>query len=261
MRKSRVRKSAEETRDLMVAAGLHQLQLEGIGLGLDRITLEAACVAADIPRSSSHSAWAIDDTYSPQVTYQRAVVRAWLLEREDSLFADAAQKALVDLFADPADPPSASAIVRTSIQSAFEAGFGIGDPDKASEGDYLSTDLALRYAIASRPDDGTDDEIADWLQQGETSNRRDRIEDSYKPLGTLLGMQPKEAFGELGYELFGIVVASLVEGIGLRNRILPDLNLGQTRYSIGAGEHPATILEMCVEAMVPIFFEPIPAGG
>lgn len=242
----------------MVAAGLRQLQLEGIGLGLDRITLEAACLTADIPRSSSHSAWAIDDSYTPQVTYQRAVVRAWLLEREDSLFADAAQSALVDLFADPENPPSASAIVRTSIQSAFEAGFGIDDPAKASEGDYLSTDLALRYAIASRPDEGRDDEIAGWLHEGETSNRRDRIEDSYKPLGTLLGMQPKEAFGELAYELFGIVVATLLEGIGLRNRILPDLNLGRARYSTGDGEAPATVLELCVEAIVPVFFEPVP---
>jgi len=243
----------------MVAAGLRQLQLEGIGLGLDRITLEAACLTADIPRSSSHSAWAIDDNYTPQVTYQRAVLRAWLLEREDSLFADAAQNALVELFADPNNPPDASAIVRTSIQSAFEAGFGLDDPDRAGEGDYLSTDLALRYAIASWPDEGRDEEIPTWLKQGETLNRQDRIEDSYKPLGTLLGIRPKEAFGELGYELFGIVVASLLEGIGLRNRILPDLHLGQTRYSTVAGESPATILELCVEAMVPIFFEPVPA--
>ena len=258
MRKSRARKSAQETRDLMVAEGLKQLQLQGVGVGLDRITLESACNAADIARSSSHSAWAIDDENTPQVTYQRAVLRAWLLDRESSLFADAAQNALVELFADPENPPAASMIIRTAVHASFEAGFGINDPNERNVGDYLSTDMALRYAIASQPPDRQDGEALGWLRQGEVKNRLNRVEDSYKPLGTLLGMQPRPELGELAYELFGVVVAALVEGIGLRNRILPEMNLDKPLFDTPIGEPPAFLIGMCVEALVPVFFVPVP---
>lgn len=237
----------------MVEVGLRQLQEQGVGIGVDHLTLEAACLEGDIPRSSSNAAWAIDDDYTPQVMYQRSVLKAWLLERESSMFADAAQEALVALFADEDEPPSASAIVRTSIQAAFAVGYG----DERGLGDYLSTDMALRYAIASQPVSMRDEEVASWLREGELSNRADRIEDSYKPLGTLLGMRPKPAIGDSAYELFGVVVASLVEGIGLRNQVLPELNLDVPIFEV-EGETPALLIGLCVEAMVPVFFEPIP---
>ncbi len=237
----------------MVEIGLRQLQEQGVGIGVDHLTLEAACSEGAIPRSSSNAAWAIDDDYTPQVVYQRAVLKAWLLERESSMFADAAQEALVTLFADEDNPPSASSIVRTAIQAAFVAGYG----DERGQRDFLSTDMALRYAIASQPKDLRDEEVASWLREGELSNRANRIEDSYKPLGTLLGMRPKPAIGEVAYELFGIVVASLVEGIGLRNQVLPELNLDVPLIAV-EGETPGLLIGLCVEAMIPVFFEPIP---
>jgi len=241
----------------MVAVGLRQLQEEGIGIGVDHLTLESACVAAEVPRSSSHSAWAIDDDYTPQVMYQRTVLKAWLLERENTMFADTAHDALVKLFADPENPPSSSAIVRTSIQAAFKAGYGLQE-EQRNDGDFLSTDMALRYAIASQPPGQRDQEISGWLRQGETANRANRIEDSYKPLGTLLRMRPRPEFGESAYELFGIVIASLVEGIGLRNQVLPEKNLDKPLFDVEPGETPPLLIGLCVEAMVPVFFEPVP---
>lgn len=238
----------------MVAEGLRQLQEHGVGLGVEHLTLESAYLAVDVPRSSSHSAWAIDDAHSPQETYQRAVLKAWLLDRESSMFADAATEALGVLFADEANPPTASTIVRTAIQAAFVAGYGIDSDD--GDGDYLSTDLALRYAIASPPRDQRDAEILGWLQTGEKANRADRIEDSYKPLGVVLGVQPKAQFGEAAYQLFAVAVASLVEGIGLRQRILPELGLDKPVYPVADGEAPPMLIGLCVEALIPTFFEP-----
>jgi len=241
----------------MVQVGLRQLQAEGIGIGVDHLTLESACLEADIPRSSSHSAWAIDDDYTPQVMYQRTVLKSWLLERENTMFADTAHSALVALFADEDDPPSSSSIVRTAIQSAFKAGYGL-NAEGRSDGDFLSTDMALKYAIASQPSELRDEDVSTWLVQGEMTNRANRIEDSYKPLGTLLRMRPKPEFGDLAYELFGIVVASLVEGIGLRNQVLPHLDLGKPLFAPEPGGTPPLLIGLCVEAMVPVFFEPKP---
>ena len=63
-KKSRVRRSAEETREVLVAEGLRQLQVRGLQVGMDHVTLEVACANTDVPRSSSHAAWSIDDDFA-----------------------------------------------------------------------------------------------------------------------------------------------------------------------------------------------------
>jgi len=239
----------------MVAEGLRQLQARGVRLGVEHLTLEEAYVALDIPRSSSHSAWAIDEQYLPQETYQRAVLKAWLVERESSLFADAAADALTELFARN-ESPSMAAIVRTAVQAAFIAGNGLGE-DGDGVGDYNSTDLALRFAIVSPAEDERDGEILGWLRAGELTNRANRIADSYKPLAELLSLRPRPEYGEAAYMYLAIAVASLVEGIGLRNRILPEFGLDQPLFDTPEGDPPALLIGVCVESMVDCFFEPI----
>lgn len=260
-KKARVRRTAKQTRQILVAEGLRQLQAHGVQIGLDHITLEAACAATDVPRSSSHSAWAIDDEYTPQALFQRTVLNAWLTTREDSMFAVAAQDALVDLYKEPDSDPAPAEVVRAAIQAAFFEGFNAGARADNGGGAYLSTDLAIRFAIASQPNSERDEEILAWLREGEVGNRSDRIDDSYKPLGALLGMQPRPEYGERAYVLFGIAIAALVEGIGLRHEILPELGLDQPLVPTPEGGVDALLIGVCVDALVPAFFEPIPSEG
>jgi len=89
------------------------------------------------------------------------------------------------------------------------------------------------------------------------SNRADRIEDSYKPLGALLGMQPRAEFGDRAYLLFGIAIASLVEGIGLRHEILPELELDKPLVDTPEQTVETLLVGLCVDALMPAFFEPI----
>jgi len=241
----------------MVAEGLRQLQDRGIEPGVDHLTLESAYVALDIPRSSSHSAWSIDDGHTPQATYQRAVLKAWLIGRESTMFADSAATALIELFDTTEGRPTDGSIMRTAIQAAFATGIGQVGEDR-SDGDFLTTDLALRFAIASQSPVDRDPKVEDWLRQGEVSNRQNRIEDSYRPLGELLGVRPKEKFGDRAYELFAIAAAAIVEGIGLRHRILPELELDKPLFPVPDGEAPTELVGLCVEAIVWAFFERIP---
>lgn len=259
-KKARPRRSAKQTRQILVAEGLRQLQQEGVQIGLDHITLESACAATDVPRSSSHSAWAIDDDFTPQALFQRTVLHAWLVTREDSMFANAAQEALGELY-ETSSEPSRGDVVRTAIQAAFREGFNTGARADGETGSYLSTDLAIRFAIASQPDHERDAEILGWLRDGEVSNREARITDSYKPLGELLGLRPRPEFGERAYLLFGIAIAALVEGIGLRAAILPELELDQPLPAAAPGDVPALLIGVCVEALVPAFFEPVDGDG
>jgi len=242
----------------MVLEGLRQLEEHGVGIGVDHLTLESAYSALDIPRSSSHSAWSTDETFGPQETYQRAVLKAWLLEREKTMFADSAQDAVAQLYADPDNPPSDGSIVRTAIQAAFAAGMAPDGDMDSTGGAYLSTDLALRFAIASQAPGDRDPEVEKWLREGELGNRDARVADSYRPMAQLLEIQPRPEFGESAYQLFGIVVAALVEGIGLRLRIVPELNLDKPLMEVPDGEAPKLLIGICVEAMIPVFFEKVP---
>ena len=242
----------------MVAEGLRQLQERGVELGIEHLTLESAFLALEIPRSSSHAAWSIDDDYTPQETYQRAVLKKWLLERESSIFADSAREALMALYADPASPPSEGSIMRTAIQAAFAAGMGLTGAIERGDGDFLSTDLALRFALISQSPPERDSEIEDWVSSGERTNRHARIEDSFRPLAQVMGYRPRPEFGERAFLIFAIVSAALVEGIGLRHRIMPEWELDQPLLETEEGEAPKELIGICIEALVPVFFEKIP---
>jgi hypothetical protein len=70
-------------------------------------------------------------------------------------------------------------------------------------------------------------------------------------------MRPKEVYGDKAYVFLGIVIASLIEGIGLRNSILPELELDKPPFDGAAGDVPTLLIGACVEAIIPVFFETI----
>lgn len=252
-KKTRTRRSAEETRALMLEAGLEQLEREGVHYGLEHITLEAAWRVADVPRSSSHSAWAIEDEHMPQVTYQRAVLQRWLSDREGLMFATAAEQALTEAFEEHGDRLTKGEIVRVAIQAAIEAAV---EPDGEGRGSgFLSTDMALKHAVASQPASGRDPDVAGWVRDTEVSQREKRIEDTYKPLGALLGIRPRPEFGEAAYEHLALAVAALVEGIAMRHHVIPDRAYATAPIRDDGSSVVATLLGVCVEALVDTFFE------
>ena len=236
----------------MIDAGMAMLQARGVSLGLEHITLEAACREKDIPRSSSHSAWAIDDRFTPQEMFQREVVKRWLFDREGTLFADAAQQAVAEVLSQ-VENPKVGEVLRAGVQAAFEVGIG----ESREAGDFLSTDMALRYAIASQPVDERDPEMLEWLSKGEQANRRNRVEDSYRPLASLVGREPRPEFGDDAYEIFSVVVAALVEGLSLRTLLMPHMNLSAPIPGTENDVVPANVLGACLEALAPVFFQPI----
>lgn len=256
MKKARVRRSAEETRSVMLEAGVAQLEREGISFGLDHLTLEAACSVTDVPRSSSHAAWAIDDDYTPQGAYQRQVLRRWVEEREGLMFASAAEEALTKAFEEQGESLSRGDIIRIAIQAALEAAV---EPDENGVGSgFLSSDMAIKHALASQPADERDPEIAAWVRDAEVEQRDKRVEDTYRPLAKLLELQPRAVYGELAYHHLALAIAALVEGIAMRHLVIPDRDYAGTTIRHGEVNAPATLLGVCVEALVDEFFEAIP---
>ena len=253
-KKSRPRRSAEETRRVLVAEGLRQLELVGMDFGVEHLTLESACVETNVPRSSSHAAWAIDDDYTPQALFQRTVLREWLANREGTTFSGAAEKALAQAFEEHGERLTRNDIVRIAIQAALEEGLSSNDPGDGSG--LLSTDMAIKHTLASQPTSSRDPEIVQWVRDAEIKNRTERIRDSYMPLGELLGMTPRAEYGEAAYDHLALAVAALTEGIMMRELVLPESGVARTQIRpLDATGVPATLLGVCVEALVEKFFE------
>jgi len=258
-KKSRPRRSAEETRRVLVAEGLRQIELVGMDFGLEHITLEAACVTTNVPRSSSHAAWAINDDYAPQAFYQRSVLQEWLEQREGLTFAESAETSLANAFEARGEQMDRHEIARVAIQAALEAGLS---PDEDGQGSgLLSTDMAIKHTLASQPANNRDPEIVDWVRESELGNRAARIEDSYRPLAELLGLQPRVEYGDAAFGHLALAVAALVEGIAMRELVIPEFDVADKPIrKVADGEAPATLIGVCVEALMDKFFEPVPQG-
>jgi len=259
-KKSRPRRSAEETRQVLVAEGLKQLETVGMDFGVEHITLEAACAVTNVPRSSSHAAWAIDDDYAPQALFQRTVLQEWLTTREAEAFAEAAQTALTDAYEQHGDNVTRHDIIRVCIQAALEEGLA---PNETGIGSGLiSTDMAIKHTLASQPAEDRDPEIIKWAKDAELANRAERIEDSYRPIAEMLGMVPRPEYGPEAFEHVAFAVSAIVEGITMRELVIPELDLARKSIRpVSDNGIPATLLGVCVEAIVDKFLMSAPVDA
>lgn len=241
----------------MLDAGVTQLEREGVQFGLDHLTLEASCVEADVPRSSSHAAWALNDDYTPQTLYQRSVLQRWITEREGLLFATAAEESLTAAFEEHGESLSRGEIIRIAIHAAINAAM---EPDEDGIGSgFLSSDMALKHALASQPVGRRDSEVEEWVRTSEIAQRDSRIEDTYRPLAALLSMQPRSEYGDDAFQHLALAIAALTEGITMRHLVIPERDYASRSIRKDDSVAPATLLGVCVESLVETFFEPIPA--
>jgi len=254
-RKSRIRRSAEETRQIMLESGIEQLEREGLSFGLEHVTLETACIQKDLPRSSSHAAWSIDDDYTPQTTYQRAVLKKWLDDREGLMFEAAAEKALANVFEQFGDNPTRGEIIRAGVQAVVMAAVSPDDVAGVGSG-FLSTDMAIKHALASQPPDERDPEIAEWVSESEIQIRTRRIDTTYRPLAEMLALVPRPEYGDAAFEHIALAIGALTEGIALRHLIIPDRQFAVASIREGDERVPYTLVAVCVEALVDTFFMP-----
>ncbi len=248
---ARARRSAEETRELMLESGLAMLQKYGIEIGVDELTLESACIEKDIARSSSHAAWAIDDRFTPQETFQRAVLERWLEETDGSIFSTAANDAIGEVLSE--DPDNLSQAIHAACNAAFLEGLR---RYHAGDGDFISTDMAMRFAMASQQQDERDPELFEWVRSSDERNRRQRVEDLYRPMSELLGVEPKPSLGEDAYEYFAVALATFMEGFTLRKLLSPEFDFVASVGPSPNGDFDESIIGACVEALIPVFFQP-----
>jgi len=254
-KKSRPRRSAEETRRVLVEQGMRHIESVGLDFGFDHLTLEQACVEANVPRSSSHAAWAIHDDFAPQALYQRSVLEAWLAARKNRTFAEAVNAELQRAFERHGDVLTQDDVLRIAGQAALEA--DVHEHEDHTSTGVLAADVAIRHTLASQPVERRDPDIAQWVASSEANNRAARIADIYRPLAELLQIEPRPEYGDDAFDHLAVSIAAVREGIVMRASVASDPSV--VRRSIRNGDTrgiPATLMGVCVEALVDKFFQP-----
>ncbi len=242
----RPRRSAEQTRELLVERGLAALHERGLSVGLDAVTLETAFREADLPRSSAYAAWASQDpAQTPQETFQREVLRRAIRSRlgDLSATADTGQSVL-----DALDPDAAPAQnLRNVLRAGSEVNFAIGISST-----IWRLVMALQALLGATPGAEVDEELAGWLSAAEAELRETSIATIYRPLGELIGFEPRPEFGEQAWELMAISAGAFAEGLVARHRLdgaRPHLT------DIDRDGEPWTLLALGLEALVHQFFD------
>ena len=116
-------------------------------------------------------------------------MRTWLDEREGLRFSLATEKALARVFEERGDSATSGDIIRACIQSVLLEATAVDDRDAGSG--FLSTDMAIKHAVASQPPADRDPEVLEWVRRAERENRAARVADTFRPMAELLNMRPR----------------------------------------------------------------------
>ena len=247
----RQRLSSDESRELLVDAGLQALKENGLSIGLDAVSLETAVRDSAVPRSSAYAVWSTDDVYSPQESYQRTVLMRAIADRRSTLDS-LMQQVVVILDTAPPDM-SQDELLREMIRVA-----SANNTNELAGSWSWQIVLAMRTVINTAPAGGQDPELADWMNESEEELRLETIERVYKPMAAVFGLRPRPEFGERAWHLGEIAAASLAEGIAMRE------SLGASKYLNGLpnpsepnGQDNWSLYALMFEQVMHTFFERI----
>ncbi len=240
----RPRRSAQETREVLIEHGLAALRDHGLSIGLDAVTLERAHVESDLPRSSAYAAWPSTVGRTPQQEYQREVLRRAIRERLSDVQSTASTgEAVLDALVPGATPVEN---LRAVVRVACEANFAIG-----VESQVWRLVMALQALVGSQTESNHDAELAEWLSATEVELRATSIESIYRPLSELAGFEPRPEYGERAWDLVAIGAGALAEGLVARNRLS-----GASKHltEVDRNGESWTLLGLGVEALLRQFF-------
>lgn len=249
--RTRRRLSAEETRERLLDAGVEALARNGMSIGMDAVSLEAAVREADVSRSSAYAAWSSGDEYSPQSLFQRAVLKRAVGERKATI--ERTHASILDIVESLGATTTPAQLLREMCRVA-----GGINARVVAESRSWQLVVGLRSVLNSVPADRRDDELADWVSDSEDAYRIETIDTIYRPLATLLGLRPRPEYGDRAYHYGEIAAAALAEGLAPRYfmRSVEYLD-GIQRLEPRGGSQPWSLFSIGFESIVMTFFEPV----
>ena len=207
--RTRKRLSADETQARLIDAGLDALAKNGMSIGLDSVTLDAAVRDAGVSRSSAYAVWSIDEELSPQSVFQRAVLKQAVVERKGTI--SRTQQTALEVIERLGPDVRPAELFRELVRVT-----GGENARAVAESRSWQLVVALRSVLHSAPDQYRDDELAEWMSESERLYREETIHGVYEPIAEVLGIRPRAEYGELAWHYGEIAAASLAEGLAPR---------------------------------------------
>lgn len=249
--KPRRRLTAEESKGLLVEAGLEMFDTEGMAPSFDAITLERAVRSTGVSRSSAYNIWSDENTeYSPQEAFQWEVIK--------HLIADATVSQTTDAFLSAGTAALESGLEgielrRELIRRAANAHL-VGLEQRRS----LRIVYALLASANSVPEASVNQQLMQWLRDNEANFRDRLISGAFLPFAVAVNYVPRPEFDpDLVWLQFTAALMSVGDGLFSRTRLTsPDVLYGV----LPADGDPEgwSLYAIAVDALVERFFEPGP---
>ena len=241
---------ADEVRTRLLAAAREVLRTKGVRGGLDAVTLDAAILAADVPRGSAYRVWQ-SESMAPQDAFRTAVVMdVFLLPATTGLpataeFIESELEKHAALIAE-GKPAQMAWLGRELMRTVGEFNFEQLD---ASQNWRIYS--ALRTGATTQPDVPAD--VLESLREGE-EYLIDQYSMLYEKMSQLLEMRIREPFT---VQEFAACLYSVNEG--LAGRLSSNYRKrGIPRPTGPAGEEQDwTLMSVAFEALVQYFWEPV----
>lgn len=240
----------DDVRQRLVDAGIDLLLARGVEVGLGHLSLSDAIGAAGVTRSTAYRSLS-DDELAPQAVLHRELL-TYILSRYSRTASMASMRAEVDDELER-QAKNVSSTDQEDRVHAMRAIIRVGA--NASYANMIRTpERAILSAIASAMrSSGVDDWRLDALIEGETALLELFVE-LYGGLAELFGYRLKPPLTIGQFTTAGI---SLIEGIGLRHGINPELQIIERPTGFGDATESWTLFAVAFEALFLGFFEPI----
>ena len=248
------RLSVEECRERLIDAGMASLAEHGMSIGLDAVSLEHAIVEAKVPRSSAYAALSPNSQSSSQEVLQRQVLMRVVDARKETI--DALMSMIAEFMADQPEGLSGRELYRELIRVA-----GSFNLNSVMESRPWQIVFAMRSIINTVPD-VRDQDLLDWMAEGERELRNATIDTLYRPMAELFGLRPRSVYGEDAWHLLEIAQSSLAEGLSMRGSLEASQYFhGLTHFDNPDDDSDWSIFALLFDRFAMKFFEFIPTDN
>jgi AcrR family transcriptional regulator len=247
------RRDPESIRADVLGAALEILSEEGLGTGVERISLDRAVARAGVPRASAYRLWT-DHDVPPQAAFQRELLYRLAAqdeggERNLDTTAAAANAVLAAWPRIPElSPDERWPVLRELIRVASQVNL-----DTVTVSPLWQAWIGVVGAASSR-NLAADDDLRRAILLGE-ERASTRYVGLYEALAATFGLRPRAPYT---YRHFATVSAALVEGLAIRDRASQYTRHIQRATGPGGAMQDWTMFGIAMEAVARQCFESDP---
>lgn len=240
-----------DVKERLIEAAMADLLANGVGIGLEEVTLSSAIAATGASRATAYRSLSHADLDPQAYLREEVISRVLLRDTREENREKVARAVTAEIERRTADLESNDAARRTA---AFRSIIRVGAAESytsVANSCERSILIAAYGATNSRGDDAIESRLAE-LRKGE-ADVATLFSDIYHQLASLFQYRLRPQYDMAD---FATAVAAFVEGLAMRSRVSSHLVDIYRPTGVDGGEEPWTLFAIGVEGMFTVFFEP-----